>query len=227
MLASRPMVDRAERRGDILRAARRVFATKGFHDTKVDDIVAAANVAKGTFYLYFRDKRSIFVELVDGLFQRISTAILRVDTDADVEAQVKHNLRAILAVLLDDRETTQILIVHATGLDPEFAEKIRSFYDVARTLLRESLAEGQRLGIVADGDPDVFATLSMGALKEVLFAIQDAEKAHVREVIVRDLFELLQHGFLRTAPKGRRKRRHAEVAAAPTPAVRAKTRGRS
>ena len=70
-------MDKAERRHELLRAARDVFATKGYHDAKIDDIVAAAKVAKGTFYLYFPDKRSVFSELVDGLFQRLGAAILR------------------------------------------------------------------------------------------------------------------------------------------------------
>src|SRR4051812_18845584 len=116
---------KTERRLDILCAARRVFATKGYHDTRIDEIVAAAKIAKGTFYLYFHDKRSIFVELVDTMFTSIGGAILRVDTNGDVVSQVKHNIREVLAVLLDDPETTQILMSHAAGLDPIFEGKIQ------------------------------------------------------------------------------------------------------
>ena len=97
-----------QRRLDILNAARKVFATKGYHEAKVGDIAAAAKVAKGTLYLYFPDKRSVFVELMDTLFIRVSAAILRVDTQADVVAQIKHNLRAILSVLVDDPDTMRI-----------------------------------------------------------------------------------------------------------------------
>src|SRR4051794_25879456 len=138
---------KVERRQDLLRAARDVFATKGYHNAKIDDIVAAAKVAKGTFYLYFPDKRSVFAELVDGLFSRLTLAILRVDTNSDVEAQIKHNVRAIIAVLLDDPELTQILLSYAAGLDPQFTAKVRSFYDGTKALLQASLMEGQRLGI--------------------------------------------------------------------------------
>src|SRR4029078_9160886 len=95
-------MDKSERRNALLRAARDVFATKGYHDAKVDDIVARAKVAKGTFYLYFTDKRSVFSELVDLLSHRLGTAILKVDPVADVDGQIKHNIRAIVAVLLDD-----------------------------------------------------------------------------------------------------------------------------
>src|SRR4051812_46771220 len=128
-------MNKSERRQALLRAAREVFATKGYHDAKVDDIVALAKVAKGTFYLYFRDKRSVFSELVDIVFRRIGAAILQVDTDADVDAQVKHNIRAIVAVLLDDPQLTRILMSYATGMDPAFVAKIKSFYDGVKMLL--------------------------------------------------------------------------------------------
>src|ERR1700690_3120055 len=166
-------MDKAERRHLLLRAARDVFATKGYHDAKVDDITALARVAKGTFYLYFPDKRSVFSELVDLLFHRLGAAILTVDTAAEVDAQVKHNIRAIVTVLLDDPALTKILLSYATGMDPAFVAKIRSFYDGVRAILAASLTEGQRLGIVGAGDPRLYATFTVGALKEPLAASVD------------------------------------------------------
>lgn len=192
---------KAERRQELLRAARDVFATKGFHDAKIDDIVAAANVAKGTFYLYFQDKRSVFSELVDGLFTRIGTAILHVDPGSDIEAQVKHNIRAIVAVLLDEPKLTTILLSYAAGLDPEFGAKIESFYAGVKLLLEESLKEGQDLGIVARGDAGLYATFTIGALKEILFETVSGARVRPREQIVDGIFDLLEQGYLRVESK--------------------------
>ncbi len=197
---------KAERRQDLLRAARDVFATKGFHDAKIDDIVHAAHVAKGTFYLYFTDKRSIFSELVDGLFMRIGAAILHVDLGSDIEAQVKHNIRAIVAVLLDEPKLTRILLSYAPALDPEFGAKIQSFYAGVKMLLQEALVEGQHLGIVAPGDAGLYATFTLGAMKEILFENVTGAATRPREQIVSDLFVLLEGGYLRiddgkTGPK--------------------------
>jgi AcrR family transcriptional regulator len=188
---------KAERRQDLLRAARDVFATKGFHDAKIDDIVAAASVAKGTFYLYFTDKRSVFSELVDGLFGRIGGAILHVDPEGDIGAQVKHNIRAIVAVLLDEPKLTRILLSYAPALDPEFGAKIQSFYAGVKTLLQESLVEGQQLGIVAPGDAGLYATFTLGAMKEILFENVTGAASRPREQIVSELFTLLEGGYLR------------------------------
>jgi AcrR family transcriptional regulator len=196
------MRDKELRRHELLRAAREVFARKGYHEARVEDIVAAARVAKGTFYLYFRDKRSVFVELVDSLFARMATAILHVDISADVEGQVKHNIRAIIAVLLDDPLVTQLLLSYAAVPDQKFLEKIRSFYDGVKQMLATALQSGQEMGIVVQGDTDLFATFTIGALKECLLEIAMTGKSHSREELVSELYRLLQSGYLRMDGRG-------------------------
>jgi AcrR family transcriptional regulator len=55
---------REKRRAVILDAALEEFAARGFADTRLDDVARRARIAKGTIYLYFRDKESLFQELV-------------------------------------------------------------------------------------------------------------------------------------------------------------------
>lgn len=52
------------RRREILNAARKVFARRGFTDAIVDDIASEAGVAKGTIYLYFASKKDIYNSLL-------------------------------------------------------------------------------------------------------------------------------------------------------------------
>ena len=192
---------REKTREKLLAAARQVFVEQGYHDAKVEDIAERAGVGKGTFYLYFEDKRAIFEELVDGLFERLAASILRVDSRADIAAQVRHNIRAVIAVLLAEPEVTRILLSYAEGLDPTFLKKIQSFYENMRRLIEETTREGQRMGIVAKGDPRLFALWSIGAMKEVLmdWAVHGTERP--REELVDALFSLAQSGFLRI-PEG-------------------------
>jgi AcrR family transcriptional regulator len=189
--------DKEKRRQELLAAARNVFATKGFHEAKVDDIAAAARVAKGTFYLYFADKRSIFVELVDSLFARLAAAILEVDVDGDVAGQIKHNIRAVIAVLLDDPAVTQMLLSYTAVPDQKFLQKIRSFYAGVKKLLSEALGRGQEMMIVAPGDVELFATFTLGALKETLLEIAMTGRSYSREQLVSELYGLLGSGYLR------------------------------
>src|SRR5215831_3465089 len=54
----------AERRQAIVDAAMEEFVARGFAATRLDDIARRAGVAKGTIYLHFRDKESMFEELI-------------------------------------------------------------------------------------------------------------------------------------------------------------------
>ena len=60
-----PLDSSQETRDRILEAAAKVFASKGYHDTKVDDIVKDSQTSKGAFYFYFPSKQDIFLALVD------------------------------------------------------------------------------------------------------------------------------------------------------------------
>jgi AcrR family transcriptional regulator len=60
-----PRADRrAERRQAILTAALREFSARGFAAARLDDVAEAAGIAKGTIYLYFRDKEALFQDLI-------------------------------------------------------------------------------------------------------------------------------------------------------------------
>ncbi len=54
----------AERRQAIIEAAMEEFISRGFAATRLDDVAKRAGVAKGTIYLHFKDKESMFEELI-------------------------------------------------------------------------------------------------------------------------------------------------------------------
>lgn len=57
-------IKKENKRKDLLNAAFELFTTKGFNDTSIADIVGRAGIAKGTFYLYFKDKTDIRNRLI-------------------------------------------------------------------------------------------------------------------------------------------------------------------
>ncbi len=113
--------------------ARDVFAQRGYHAAKIDDIVAAAGIARGTFYLYFEDKRAIFEEIVDrddraprhGHRPRRSRTTGR----APWPTRSARTSAASCASCSRTARTTKILLSDALGVDPTFDRKLLSFYD--------------------------------------------------------------------------------------------------
>ena len=134
-------MDKGERRTEMLGHARDVFARRGYHDANVDEIVKASGVARGTFYLYFEDKRAIFEEIIDRFIAKLAMSILRVDPrdpSRSVGDQVRENIRRIVHLLLEDRLTTKILLSDALGVDTAFDRKLHSFYDEVSKLLEQA-----------------------------------------------------------------------------------------
>src|SRR5512133_2099432 len=197
-------VAKAERRQQILHAAREVFAKRGYHQATIDDIVAQAGVARGTFYLYFEDKRAVFSDLIDRFSAKLTMAIGSIVTDdpeRPVADQIHQNVRAIIAACLADRTMTRILFTDAVGIDSDFDRKLGTFYDTLVQLLTESLKEGQRLGIVGDGEPRVLAYLSLGALKELLYqAVTLGLAEESAEVLTSHICSFISEGYLRAPP---------------------------
>ena len=57
--------EKQRRRDDILTTARTIFFDKGFRDTTIDDIARAAELSRGTIYLYFESKEEIYATVLE------------------------------------------------------------------------------------------------------------------------------------------------------------------
>ena len=86
---------RARTRTDLLAAARKVFAQRGYHDASILDITREADVGVGTFYLHFRDKDEAFATLIDEVLTLIKEQVI-----AELQNQPRHSLSLIVAVIM-------------------------------------------------------------------------------------------------------------------------------
>ena len=174
-----------ERRAQILRHAAQLFGERGYHSTSISDIIGAANIARGTFYLYFENKRGIFAELVDDLLARLFRRIRTVDTRPGAPSarqQLLDNITRVLQLLSSERPLLSILLKGAVGLDAEFDAKLEDFYQRIALTIESSLTLGQRIGLVRACDTRVAALAALGALKEVLLDLLHHETVEEEEL---------------------------------------------
>jgi len=187
-----------ERRRELLAAARDAFVEKGFQAATVDDIVANADVARGTFYLYFSDKRDVFEALVDTFLGRLDACVKSIDLElpeTPVE-QLRANIGRVVALALEEPTIVKLALHDATGVDPELDEKLHGFYEGLRALIDDSLDQGQALGMVRAGDRRVMVAIGLGGLKEVLV---DTVAGHIErdaDVITEEIMRFLAGGLL-------------------------------
>jgi AcrR family transcriptional regulator len=117
---------RNERRAAILSAALEEFAARGFAATRLDDVARRADVAKGTIYLYFRDKESLFQELVRTMLSPLAGAIAGAPLrDLPIRAVVEMIFDVFVNDIYATRRKDVIRLILAEG--PRFP-KLAEFY---------------------------------------------------------------------------------------------------
>ena len=166
------MTDRSitpeEKRRQILAAAVRVFARKGFHASRVGDIAEEAGVAHGLLYHYFDSKD----ELLETIFHDTWSELLAAMHDVEEsDAAAREQLRGVAAILLRswrrDPELVRVL-VREVARSPQLQERLVEVGE-AFAAIRRMIERGQADGdFRADLDARLASFVFYGALEETL-----------------------------------------------------------
>jgi AcrR family transcriptional regulator len=202
--ARRSPVLRDERRAQLVAAAREVFGQKGYHAATVDDITRAAGVAKGTFYLYFQEKREIYYELVRSFLQHVkdigASVAREVKTPADFYARCEHAAHELLRVFIEHYSLARLAYRESMSLDAELERMLREFYrDLAR-VEADNVRLGIELGLFRPVDPLIAAYAHIGMVERVALGLlgeRDPSAPHDPQHVVRELLSMAFEGLRR------------------------------
>ncbi len=183
------------RRVELLRAAREIFAEKGYEATTVSEIVSRTGVAQGTFYLYFPSKVSIAVELAGEVQEKIKVAILEAYSQAkQPEEWINKSIRIAFEVTGQYRDV--LGVVHSSipwSEHPEERERIFSpYYDLIAGLLEEEKTHGH---VSAHMNTRITAILIVGL---VYYAIDECylyDTHTAPEIYIEETMRFIRHAM--------------------------------
>lgn len=152
-------------RDRILDAALNIFSNKGYHDTRMDEIVDAAGSSKGAIYFHFPNKERLFLALVDQFADLLERRVVEaVEQEEQGIARVRAALQACLDTFGRYRRPAKILLVQAVGLGSVFEKKRIAVNDRFASLIKKYLDESIDIGDIAPVDTDVVSYAWMGAI---------------------------------------------------------------
>jgi AcrR family transcriptional regulator len=158
-----------ETRTRILEAAVKVFATKGYHDTKVDDIVSESSTSKGSFYFYFPSKQDIFLALSDTFADLLESKITQaMEKEAHGIQQMDSALRVSLGLFTQYRGLAKIALVQAVGLGAVFEERRRAINNRLTLIIQSRLERAMADGSIPPLQAEITARAWVGALNEIV-----------------------------------------------------------
>jgi AcrR family transcriptional regulator len=184
------IVDKEQKKAEILQIAMQVFARKGVVKTKMIDIAQAAGIGKGTIYEYFRSKEEIFTEAFNSMFSAIDSSII--DSIATVTDPVEKLDRlvevSLQGFISENREFAGIMMdFWAEGIrnkDEKLLDilALHDIYSKYRTLITGILTEGIEKG--------VFRNVDMHSLSAIMIASLDG--LLLQWIMDRELFDMKQ-----------------------------------
>lgn len=190
-----------QRRRQILDTAKRVFAELGYHDASINEIITRANIARGTFYLYFSNKHKVFDAILDGALEELRTRITRIrvgEPDAPPpQEQLRQNLLRVLDVVLNDQPLARLLLNHGDHPQGEAAERIEAFFHDVTELIAASLEHGIAMNLVRPCATHLVAAALLGAVRGMVSYCLKAEAAPDIEAVADELQAFAMYGVIR------------------------------
>jgi TetR/AcrR family fatty acid metabolism transcriptional regulator len=157
-----------DRRRELLDAAARVFARKGFHASRVGDIAEEAGVAHGLLYHYFRSKEEVLEEIFRETWGALVAETARIEqSDVPLREQLRRFARFYLGSWLVTPDSIRVL-VREVARSPEVGKRVDEIRDVFLGLMRMIDAAKQRGEVRSSCNPQVATFVVYGALEEIL-----------------------------------------------------------
>jgi TetR/AcrR family transcriptional regulator, fatty acid metabolism regulator protein len=167
--AARALAERTiDRRRELLDAAVRVFARKGFHASRVGDIAEEAGVAHGLLYHYFRSKEEVLETIFRDAWGVLATETDRIESSGvSLREQLRRFARIYLGSWLMTPELIAVL-VREIARSPSVGSRADDVGGIFRSLQRMIASAQERGEVRADCNPRLAAWVVYGALEEIL-----------------------------------------------------------
>ncbi len=153
----------------ILDAAIQVFAEKGYHNARMDDIVEAAESSKGSVYFHFSSKEQIFLAILDLFARRLERGIQEaIQAQSGGVPKLDAALQACLEVFSKYGGLAKIFLVQAAGLGSTVETKRLEITAHFSRLIQGYLEQAIQEGELAPVDTEITAAAWVGAIYEVV-----------------------------------------------------------
>jgi AcrR family transcriptional regulator len=148
---------RAETRANLIEAAFRVFADKGFGQVRIDDVCAAAGYTRGAFYSNFDSLEELFFTLYDESARLIARQVTEALTADDINPGVEAVIERVTATLLLDRDWLLIktdFLLHAAR-NPAVADRLATHRQELRNAIEKRLDGARQRLTLPDAISDI------------------------------------------------------------------------
>ncbi len=182
------VVEHDKRKIDILEKSLELFCKEGFEDVTFQKIADACGITRTTLYLYFKNKREIFVWSIKQLTGGVEKELLEILKDKSLSSgeSLKKMMGCVVELCASNRQLFRVLLFYLTnlqksGIDPE--DRINRRIIRAKHLLSMIIIRGQKSGEFKPYPVKQINDLFINLLYSVIFELAVLNKKDVSDVM--------------------------------------------
>ncbi len=186
------------KRKKILEAATNVFAEKGFHQAKMDEIAQRAQVAKGTLYYNYSSKSKLFAATVTEGMDEIMESISReLESELPFNEHFRLLVSSTIRLYLHHSEVTRIYTNElSSGIDTETLDEIKASRQRFIAFISGVLRTGQEKGYLKPLNRRLSALALVGIVDALCNDLLSGNTTTSADEIIETVFSVLSEGLL-------------------------------
>ncbi len=159
-------------RDEILKAATRLFANRGFHETSMSEVAREARVSKALIFWHFKTKEELFLAVLNRLLEPYFIDFAEESRMLDERHQILRLVEFYLLFVRDHANSVRFFLaqmLREQRLSEGLGEQIMKLYSGYRDMLVELIARAQERGLCATGfTPENAAGFILSALNGLM-----------------------------------------------------------
>jgi TetR/AcrR family fatty acid metabolism transcriptional regulator len=157
------------KKGQIMKAAREIFAEKSYQETSIKSIAQKAKIATGTFYLHFSNKEALINMIVDEMFRELLECIKNERKKyTDGFQKLQASMKACIKLFVNEKNMAKILLVKVPGANNAFNAKLIEIENELVKLTKKDLDELKNQKRLPDEDTQISAMAFVGSFRQVI-----------------------------------------------------------
>ncbi len=167
------------RKQQIINTAKEMFIEKGFQSTHIGQVCEKLDIARGTVYQYFSNKKEILYALLDSVVEKIED-ILDLDEVMEfmnrkpeleeIKYYTQNRISASLGILINEPIVIKLIFNQIAGIDKDVLRRVEESVLKIRNLISGSIEELKKWGIFKpDLDPKITGSMLFGGIMMLIF----------------------------------------------------------
>ena len=181
-----------------------MFINRGFQSTHIGQVCEHLDIARGTVYQYFSNKKEILYAILDTVAENMEDILDPDDlkdylkTKPDTETLIKfidNRISSCLALLSDEPIVIKLMYRDIMGIDDEVSDKVQIFMDnIVETIAREVAILRDNGIFKKDIDPFITSSMLVGGIMMIVYQYSKKKKSYLEKNVTKSMAILYLHG---------------------------------